>query len=80
MGSWLVIAEANVYAVPAAALIVSAAALVYGAMGGHRQSRDREMADLRDELRECRSQRSALERENIALMRQLTSERKENGT
>ena len=77
MGSHLVLAQANVYAVPVAALIVSAAALVYGAMGGHRSSRDREMNDLRDELKECKSQRAALERENIALMRELTSNRKE---
>ena len=69
-GSWLgLLAAADAYAIPLAALIVSGAALIYSAMGGHRQSRDREMSDLRKELDECKSQRAALERENIALMR-----------
>ena len=78
MGSHLVLAAAEAYAIPLSALIVSAAALIYGTVGGNRSSRDREMSDLKDELKECKSQRSALERENIELMRQLTNSRNEN--
>jgi hypothetical protein len=85
-GSYAVLAAADAtYAIPLAALIVSAAALVYGAMGGRRSTMTgieaslnnrltdlvRQVDDLRDDLKECVSQRAALERENVALMRQV---------
>ena len=84
-GSSLVISDATVYAVPLAALIVSVAALVYGAMGGRRSTMSsietslnnrltdlvRQVDELKEELHDCTKQRAALERENIALMRQV---------
>ena len=85
MGNWLVLADASLYAVPLAALIVSMCALVYGAMGGRRATMTgieaslnnrltdlvRQVDELKEELHECTRQRAALERENIVLMRQV---------
>ena len=85
MGNWLVLADTSLYAIPLAALIVSACTLVYGAMGGRRATMTgieaslnnrltdlvRQVDELKDERDECARQRAALERENIVLMRQV---------
>jgi cell division protein FtsB len=85
MDSHVPLAELSPYAIPLAALIVSAAALVYGAIGGRRTTMTgieaslnnrltdlvRQVDELKEELHECTRQRASLERENIALMRQV---------
>jgi hypothetical protein len=73
------------FAIPLGALILSAAALIYGVMGGRSETmtgieralNDRitdlshQVSELKIELRECASQRAAVERENVELMRQV---------
>ncbi len=86
----LVAAQAD-YAIPLAAFIVSAAALVYGVFGTRQSSSsslEQAMADritdltnqvmlLREENKECARRTAQLERENLVMLRQLA--KLENG-
>ena len=85
MGSHVLIADLTTVAIPVSILILSTATLIYNAVSGKRQTMSgleaslnnrltdlvRQVDELKEELHECTRQRASLERENIALMRQV---------